>query len=106
VVVQAVQEDALVKYQIGNCMRGYVELKARTDKEAWTKGTRRIKAIIKTSKLKTDRKCSITLYLQREEPMRVTPEMAKSLQKNGQEPLTDWITVLGGNSNDPWPDDA
>ena len=95
-----------MKYQIGNCMRGYVEFEARTDKEAWAKGTRRIKAIIRTSKLKSDRKASMTLYLRREGSMRITPGMAKALAKIGQAPMTDWITVLGGNSNDPWPGDA
>lgn len=88
------------RYQLGNALRGPMSLVARTDREAWVKGTRRIQALVNRSKrLPREKPGSIMLYLEREVPVPVTDRV----RRESTAPATCWITVMAGYSSDPWP---
>lgn len=95
-------------YRIGNALRGPLCFKARTDKEAWTKGTGKITKILARMKLEPgERKPPvIVLWLEREvHEVHLTDKLRDRLAKDEQD-VSYWVTVLGGYSNEPWPDAA
>lgn len=92
-------------YRIGNALRGPMHFKARTDKEAWTKGAGKITKLMARMKREPGERGPpvIVLWLERETPeVPLTPKLRKSLAKNEQD-VTSWVMVLGGYSNESWP---